>query len=98
MPKGRVSNYIGMRFGRLQVVSLSARDSKHGRYWLCVCACGNKEKKEVRGDNLASGKTVSCGCYLKDVQQGQVSGKRVGRPVVDDRLDEDLHYQAMMDF
>ncbi|CAB4152906.1 hypothetical protein UFOVP605_30 [uncultured Caudovirales phage] len=37
--------------------------------WLCKCACGNVVN--VRGGNLRTGKTKSCGCYRKDFMQQQ---------------------------
>lgn len=99
MPRGVAANYVGLRFGRLRVVALADRDSRHGRYWRCVCDCG--KQKDVRSDNLTSGKTQSCGCYLKDVRAGKVDGKKVGRRGSEDierRFDEDPRYQAMNDF
>lgn len=36
---------------------------KHCHEWLCLCNCGNTTV--VSGDNLRSGKTISCGCYQK---------------------------------
>lgn len=32
--------------------------------WLCKCDCGTE--KEIRQEDLHSGKTVSCGCYLHE--------------------------------
>lgn len=54
---------LGRRFGRLTVV---ARDGTRGHnvYWRCFCDCGNE--KIVCGTNLSSGRTLSCGCLLKD--------------------------------
>jgi hypothetical protein len=50
----------GRRFGKLIVLSLAGRSSKH-RTWLCKCDCGNTPPP-VRSDNLRSGHTNSCGC------------------------------------
>ena len=44
------------KYGRLQPI----RRSERKRVWVCRCDCGNE--KEVFDSNLASGRTVSCGC------------------------------------
>jgi hypothetical protein len=51
----------GRRFGRLTVVKELA--GGHRRYF-CKCRCGNYVT--VRGRNLASGETKSCGCWYRD--------------------------------
>ncbi len=101
MPRGRASNLIGQTFGRLTVVALSNRSTKHGRYWICRCSCPSSTEKEVRGDNLNSGKVTSCGCYLQEIRDGQIDGVKVGRrpgDSLDRRFDEDPRYQAMSQF
>lgn len=52
---------VGALFGRLTVI---ARIPGRRSYFECACACGTK--KPVRADHLASGKTVSCGCYHRE--------------------------------
>lgn len=55
----RVADIKGQRFGRLVV--LERADSRRGEaYWLCGCDCG--EPATIRGTNLRSGTTQSCGC------------------------------------
>ncbi len=51
---------IGKRFGRLIVVNY--RDRSH---WHCLCDCG--KKIVVRGADLKSKNTQSCGCLRKDM-------------------------------
>lgn len=59
---GLLKNLIGIRYGRLIVVSRSSRtDCRQNSYWICKCDCG--KTKEICGCNLRSGKTNSCGCY-----------------------------------
>lgn len=53
----------GKTFGRLYVVEY-ARCKNEVPYWLCRCVCGTV--KEIDGQCLRSGKTVSCGCYRKE--------------------------------
>ena len=52
-------NELGERHGFLSVVQLLKR-GKGGTLWLCKCDCGNFTV--VRGNNLRSGDTKSCGC------------------------------------
>lgn len=69
---------IGLRFGRLVVVSLARLDGVH-RYWNCQCDCG--ELWAVRSDNLQRGATKSCGCLRADVRRKAVRVKATGRYV-----------------
>lgn len=59
----RFLNRIGMRYGRLTVISYKGKDNRGLHLWECQCSCGNT--KIVVGQNLSSGKSKSCGC-LKD--------------------------------
>lgn len=53
----------GRKFGRLTAIkkTTSGKNPK----WLCKCDCG--VEKEIQYSALTSGKTVSCGCYFKEV-------------------------------
>jgi hypothetical protein len=56
-------NLTGEKFGRLTVIVLEKiYHTKHNRksYWKCACDCG--KITIVRGVNLTSGNTASCGC------------------------------------
>ena len=64
----RFKDLTGLRFGRLVVVKRSNKPSgrKDGPVtWVCVCDCGNH--KDVRGPELRTGDTQSCGCLFKEV-------------------------------
>ena len=61
---GRRVQLVGMRFGRLTVLSMSENDSSGRSQWLCQCDCGNQ--KVVKNGNLRDGLTSSCGCYRKE--------------------------------
>lgn len=50
--------------GRLRVIE-KADTRENGLHWLCECSCGNR--RVIAGSSLRSGKTVSCGCFLKEV-------------------------------
>lgn len=57
------SSLIGIRLGRFTVLSTYRENGRN--FCLCLCDCGTK--KTVRKDHLLSGKTVSCGCYQKEI-------------------------------
>ena len=54
----------GQKFGRLFVQEFAGRDKRSNSYWNCLCACGNTAR--VRGGDLKTGNTQSCGCVHKD--------------------------------
>jgi hypothetical protein len=55
---------IGHVYGRLTVERF-VRADKHGKYYECLCGCGNR--KIIRIDHITSGLTLSCGCLLKEI-------------------------------
>ena len=65
MPK--VSEIIGLRFGRLIVSKHLGKGPGKSRnhFWLCQCDCG--VSVSVNGSCLRSGQTKSCGCFQKDI-------------------------------
>jgi len=74
----RPKNLVGMKFGRLLVISLGDPGKRKGRWWICRCDCG--AERLVRTDNLEKGRTQSCGCYGRDFRGGLIEGRRPGRP------------------
>ena len=63
-------NLIGQEFGRLKVLR-QAEDymSPNGRHcvqWECQCSCENQTILIVRGSNLQSKTTQSCGCLQRE--------------------------------
>lgn len=70
MAWNRVEIPEGARYGNLVVIGESATRRSAGgsvkRYMLCQCDCGNQ--LEVRFNNLRSGHTQSCGCYVPPKQ------------------------------
>lgn len=60
---GKIKNLTGHRFERITVLSF-CEIRNHAVYWNCICDCG--AKTIVKGSNLLSGRTKSCGCYQKD--------------------------------
>ncbi len=60
----KFQDLTGKRFGRLTVMGRAKRKDRRGTaYWLCRCDCGRR--RAVRGQNLRSGRTQSCGCRRK---------------------------------
>lgn len=57
---------IGKKFGKLLVIQDDVeRNTKHKRYLICQCECGNNVS--VRMDSLTTGTIVSCGCYHREL-------------------------------
>ncbi len=63
MPK--MKDLTGLKFGRWTVINFSHKDEKRIAYWLCKCDCGTE--RIVSGNNLTTGKSVSCGCYRSEL-------------------------------
>lgn len=61
MPRGKLIDLVGQRFGKLVVVGRAAREKGCRPYWTCLCDCGNLN--ESQGRNLISGEAKSCGCW-----------------------------------
>lgn len=64
-------NMMGERYGKLLVLR-RAPERRHRQFvWVCLCDCGRTVK--VKGHNLRSHKTRSCGCLLKETNGGTVT-------------------------
>ena len=61
---GAKEDLTGRRFGRWTVIEPSEKRGHH-RIWKCQCDCGTV--KDVYETNLKCGKTLSCGCLVKEV-------------------------------
>lgn len=70
---------IGQKFGRLTAIELLIRSSR--RYYQCACDCGGSSV--VRGDQLKSGESQSCGCYKSEMMIARfrmdLTGRRFNR-------------------
>lgn len=67
-------NLIGQKFGRLTLLKRIKKKTDRIRVWyLCQCDCG--VIKEVLWNGIQAGRTVSCGCYAKEI-----NSKRVIKP------------------
>jgi len=62
-----VINLVGLKFGRLLVNSKNEiKGNRRQVRWNCECDCGNNHI--VTGESLRSGKSKSCGCFLKEAR------------------------------
>lgn len=63
------TDLTGQKFGKLRVIerveNYVTPKGKVCSQWLCECECGNH--KVIRRNDLTCGKTVSCGCYNKEI-------------------------------
>ena len=62
------------RFGRFLVLARGPNTSRGQTQWLCRCDCGTE--RLVRGVDLRSGKSRSCGCLQREI--AQVGGRERG--------------------
>lgn len=82
-------NMVGLRFGRLVVLTRSDRVSKDRAVsWVCRCDCG--EELVILGRSMRRGNTVSCGCFGRE--------KRLEANTTHGRSRTDVHkiWQAMI--
>jgi hypothetical protein len=73
----RFKDLSGLRFGRLLVMEASGYSGQQIT-WRCQCDCGTE--RVVRGQDLRSGNTQSCGCLRADILRGpRTSPGHMGR-------------------
>lgn len=51
-------------FGRLTVIADCGQTDKSYSIWLCHCDCG--KEKVIKGRQMTSGSTISCGCVQRE--------------------------------
>jgi hypothetical protein len=67
----RILDMTNLRFGRLLVIGIAARDkwkisgTNSPAHWICICDCGRE--RIVNGDSLRRRVTNSCGCLHIDL-------------------------------
>jgi hypothetical protein len=69
---GKAKDLEDKQFGRLTVCSRHIAPGLKGAYWNVRCTCGTE--KVIRGSQLTTGGTVSCGCYAKENPPGRQHG------------------------
>jgi hypothetical protein len=71
----RFEDETGKKHGKLRVLRFD--EMRKGQpYFLCRCDCGREIS--VRGANLRSGNTTSCGCSRRKVRHRNLSCRRIG--------------------
>lgn len=72
----RFQDLTGQEFARLTVLGFAGTEKRRRSVWYCRCSCGNVTK--VRAENLKSGHTNSCGCFVveKNTKHG-MHGTRI---------------------
>lgn len=66
-----VKDLSGRVFGRLTVICRAGSDKRRHALWLCRCECG--EERVVSSTALISGGTLSCGCYVRDINKERMA-------------------------
>jgi len=51
---------LNKKFGLLTVIEDAGNDSYGNSIWKCKCDCG--KIKIIKGGNIISGNTITCGC------------------------------------
>lgn len=74
--KGLIPELVGQKFFNLTVINFEGIDKKSGSaLWKCICDCG--KVRLAKTGNLISGRSKSCGCYLKNISR-QTGKKNTG--------------------
>lgn len=61
----RIEDLTGKKYGRLTVIRRAENDKYNHKRYLCKCECGNEVL--VAPHELVHGRTVSCGCYQRQI-------------------------------
>jgi len=64
---GKFVDLTGQKFGRLTVLERVKNDNYGHVRWLCQCECNKRTL--VKGYNLKSGHTKSCGCLMRELKK-----------------------------
>lgn len=68
-------NLVGRKFGYLTVMKFSHL-GKYGKYWECLCDCGNTHTIYTANLGRKGRPTASCGCYGQNVSRKYVINER----------------------
>lgn len=93
----------GKKFNRLTAIRYVGKDNGGRALWLFKCDCGIE--KVIQGYSVSSGKTISCGCYHKQITSkisskdctGERFGKLVALKRIRDREHEVTYYICRCD-
>lgn len=59
-----IKKYIGVKYGKLTIISYVREGKDHHKYFICKCECG--VEKEISLSHLQSKKIRSCGCLWEE--------------------------------
>ena len=81
----------GKIFGKWLVIKRENNSKNGGCRWLVKCNCGSNKTSIVNTNQLKSGRSKSCGCYLKEIlnkRAHDLKGKKFGKLTVIEKTDE----------
>lgn len=90
---GKIKDQTGKIYGRLTVIKSDGLSNDNRIMWLCKCICGNFTR--VRGTDLRSGHTTSCGCYNKELITNQIIGQKFNKLTVIERAGTDNNRNSL---
>lgn len=61
------NDLTGQKFSKLTVIEQAGKDERGSKLWKCKCECGTE--KIIKGTNLKSGNTKSCGCFRRNIKK-----------------------------
>lgn len=73
----KAKDFSGLVFGKLSVLERVGENKRGESLWQCRCECGLEAI--VKGANLSSGKTKSCGCINTGPKPESIAGEKFGR-------------------
>lgn len=81
------NDLLNRRFGKLIVVEV-IKNNKNRKVCRCKCDCGNETLVEI--SNLKSGRTVSCGCRMREInkQYADITGKKYHDLIVESKTNK----------
>lgn len=62
--KENIKNFVGKRFGKLEVIEVCNDEKKRAYFFVCKCDCGKVTKASKY--HIINGRIKSCGCGHKD--------------------------------
>lgn len=91
-----MTDLTGQKFNHWTVLELDKERSAIAKrkYWICECDCEDHTIKSIRGDNITSGHSKSCGCYNRQAasERMKIVGKEYASWLRQDLTGQDFGY------